>query len=229
MLPFAIAIDGPGGVGKSTTARKVAEKLGFTYIDTGAMYRAVALYNLRQQINVHNEAAVSASLCNIEIMLHRQHIFLNGEDISADIRTQAVADATSIIAAYAPVRKKLVAEQQALAETTSVVMDGRDIASAVLPWAQVKIYLDAKLKTRAARRHAELIAKGQHRNLDDVIQDTKIRDERDCTRLHAPLIRVPEAVYIDNTTLTTEEVVAQIIALVTYIMQKKEHPSCATE
>jgi len=225
MNRFAIAIDGPTGVGKSTHARRVAVRLGITYIDTGAMYRAVALYNIRQKTNVYDESAVVASLPNIKIALHKQYVFLNDEDITAEIRTQALSEAAAVIATYALVREKLAVQQQQLALSTPVVMDGRDIASVILPWAQVKIYLDAKLEIRAARRHAELIARGQNCDLVQVIKDTIIRDERDRTRAHAPLIRVPEAIYIDNTVLTIDEVVDQITTLAMQIM--KEAPSCS--
>ena len=213
---FAIAIDGPVGVGKSTTARSVAARLGMTYIDTGAMYRAVALHNLRQGIDLHNQAAVIASLSNIDISLFhvdgKQRISLNGEDITQSIRTQAISEGASVVASYASVRDKMVSIQKKLAETGQVVMDGRDIASQVLPWAQVKIYLDADVDIRAARRAKDLAAKGQPVNIAHIRQETIIRDERDKTRAHSPLIQTPDAIYIDTGSMTPEEVTATIIA-----------------
>jgi len=208
---FAVAIDGPGGVGKSTTARQVANRLGMTYIDTGAMYRAVALYNMRNAVNLYDQPAVIASLPSIDITMHKQHIILNGEDITQDIRTQAVSEGTSVIASYAPVREKLVTEQQKLAATSQVVMDGRDIASHVLPWAQVKIYLDAEVDVRVQRRAADLAAKGQPVDITQIRQETIIRDERDKTRIHSPLIQTPDAIYIDTSNMTPEEVVECIV------------------
>jgi len=211
---FAVAIDGPVGVGKSTTARKVAARLGMTYVDTGAMYRAVALYNMRQAVDYNNEAAVTASLPHINITIDKQQIFLNGEDITSHIRTQEIAAVTSIIASYAPVREKLVVMQHELAKKGEVVMDGRDIASQVLPWAQVKIYLDANTNIRAQRRADDLAAKGQPSDIEKIIQETIDRDWRDKTRAHSPLIQAPDAIYLDSSHMTEEEVVERIIAYV---------------
>jgi len=211
---FAVAIDGPVGVGKSTNARKVANQLGMTYIDTGAMYRAIALFCLRQGINCHNEAAVIATLPQINIALHKQQIILNGEDITQKIRTQTISDTTSVIASYAPVRDKLLILQQELAAGTDVVMDGRDIASHVLPWAQVKIYLDADIKIRAQRRANDLAAKGQPADFDTVLQETITRDQRDKTRQHSPLTQTPDAIYTDTSNMTEDEVVAHIISYI---------------
>ena len=208
---FAVAIDGPGGVGKSTVAKAVAYRLGMTYIDTGAMYRAVALYNIRRGANLHDEAAIAASLPHINIALSKQHIFLNGEDITQDIRTQAVSEGTSVIASYAPVREKLVAVQQKLAASGEVVMDGRDIASHVLPWAQVKIYLDAEVDIRAARRAADLAAKGQPADITKIREEIITRDNRDKTRTNSPLIQTPDAIYIDTSNMLPEEVIERII------------------
>ena len=208
---FAVAIDGPGGVGKSTAARHVAKRLGMTYIDTGAMYRAVALYNMRNGVDLHDEVAVVASLSQININLNKQQIILNGEDITQKIRTQAISEGTSVIASYAPVREKLVAVQQKLAASVEVVMDGRDIASKVLPWAQVKIYLDAVVDVRAARRAAELAAKGQSADITKIREEVMIRDQRDKTRVHSPLIQTADAIYIDTSNMTLEEVIARIV------------------
>ena len=213
---FAVAIDGPVGVGKSTQARNVANKLGMTYIDTGAMYRAVALYNIHAGTDPHNEAAIAASLPDINISLShaggKQHIFLNGEDITNSIRTQSIAEAASVVASYALVREKLVTEQKKLAATGHVVMDGRDIGSHVLPWAQVKIYLDADIDTRAARRAADLVAKGQQVDMAQIREETIIRDQRDKTRTHSPLVQAHDAIRIDTSHMTPEETTAEIVS-----------------
>ena len=209
---FAVAIDGPAGVGKSTAAKKVAESLNMTYIDTGSMYRAIALYNVRQGTNLRDEAAISAALPHIKIELSLGRIFLNGEDVSWAIRTQAISDATSTIAPYPAVRDKLSAKQKEIAANGHVVMDGRDIGSYVLPWAQVKIYLDADPGIRAARRAAELAEKGQPADINKIREEIEERDHRDKTRAHSPLVKADGAICIDTGHMTIEEVVAEIIA-----------------
>ena len=209
---FAVAIDGPAGVGKSTTARKVAEKLNMTYIDTGSMYRAIALYNVRQGTNLQSEADVTATLPFIKIDLAPGRIYLNGEDVSGAIRTQAISDATSTIAPYPAVREKLSAKQKEIAATGQVVMDGRDIGSYVLPWAQVKIYLDADSGIRAARRAAELAKKGQPADIAQILQEIEERDHRDKTRTHSPLVKADNAIVIDTGHMNIDEVVSTIIA-----------------
>jgi cytidylate kinase len=178
------------------------------------MYRAVALYNMNKGTDKHDEGAVSATLSDIDIKLRYrdglQHILLNGTDITQAIRNQKLAEYTSTIAAYATVREKLTQQQKELAATGSVVMDGRDIASHVLPGAQVKIYLDADVRIRAERRLKELQAKGQPAEYARVWEETIVRDERDKNREHAPLIRVPEAIYIDTSHMTPDETLAEI-------------------
>ena len=212
---FAVAIDGPVGVGKSTTARNVAAALNMTYIDTGAMYRAVALYIIRNGIDPSDEPSVTATLSKINITLShkdgQQRVYLNNEDITEEIRTQAISENTSVIASYASVREKLVSEQKQLAQTVHVVMDGRDIGSQVLPWAQVKIYLDADVDTRAARRANDLAAKGQPVDMTQIRKETIIRDERDKTRAHSPLIQTKDAIYVDSSHMTPEAVVFVIV------------------
>jgi cytidylate kinase len=217
---FAVAIDGPVGVGKSTAARKLAKALNMTYIDTGSMYRAVALFNMRQGTERHDAEAIAASLPQIEIHLTPTgEIHLNGEDVTQEIRNQALAEYTSVIASYPSVREKLTAQQRQLAATGQVVMDGRDIGSQVLPWAQVKIYLDADVGVRADRRFNELQAKGQPAERAKVWEETIIRDERDTTRSHAPLVRVPDAVYIDASHMCLEEMVEEITR---HVLARKE-------
>ena len=207
---FAVAIDGPAGVGKSTAAKIVAKNLGMTYIDTGSMYRAIALYNVRQGINIQNEANVTATLPFIKINLTPGRIYLNGEDVSEAIRTQAISDATSTIAPYPAVREMLSTKQKEIAATGQVVMDGRDIGSYVLPWAQVKIYLDADSGIRAARRAAELAKKGQPVDITQIRQEIEERDHRDKTRSHSPLVKAKDAICIDTGHMTIEEAVTTI-------------------
>lgn len=225
---FAIAIDGPVGVGKSTTARLVAQKLGMSYIDTGAMYRAVALYNTEKGVDLTNSHYLEQSLANIDIDLKHiegeQRIFLNGRDVTEAIRTQEISEAASIVAAEMHVRKKLVAMQKRMAKNGKIVMDGRDIGSHVLPWAQVKIYLDADLETRAKRRMKDLESKGQPANFDKIRQETIVRDHRDKTRPISPLIKSADAIYIDTGDMPPHEVADKIIECVA-----KEEILCSTE
>ncbi|MCL2202695.1 MAG: (d)CMP kinase [Defluviitaleaceae bacterium] len=220
---FAVAIDGPVGVGKSTVAQQLASNLHMTYIDTGAMYRAVALFNLRQGTDRHDATAIAASLPHIEIALTPAGaVLLNGEDVSHEIRNQLLAEYTSTIAAYAPVREKLTQQQKHLAANAHVVMDGRDIASYVLPWAQVKIYLDADVKIRAQRRYDELQAKGQPADFARVWEETLIRDERDKNRAHAPLVRTQDAIYIDTSNMSPGEMLEAITCHVKNKLVRKD-------
>ncbi|MCL2285094.1 MAG: (d)CMP kinase [Firmicutes bacterium] len=211
---FAIAIDGPGGVGKSTTARLVAELLGITYIDTGAMYRAVAFYSIQNGIDVSNPDKLETSLQNISIELRyanrNQRVHLNGQDISDFIRTQEISGLTPIVAANEAVREKLVTLQQEMAKQGAVVMDGRDIGSQVLPWAQVKIYLDAPPEIRARRRMLDLESKGQAVDFEQILQEIILRDYRDKTRTISPLVQTADAVYIDTAHMNPQEVADKI-------------------
>ncbi|MCL2388533.1 MAG: (d)CMP kinase [Defluviitaleaceae bacterium] len=206
---FAIAIDGPVGVGKSTTAKLVARLLNMTYIDTGAMYRAVALHTLR------TGEPPEQSISNLNIELHHengtQKIYLNNENITDAIRTQEISEFTSAqIATNELVRKKLVTLQQQIAKNNSVVMDGRDISSQVLPWAQLKIYLDAAPEIRARRRTNDLLSRGQPADFSQVLQETLTRDHRDKNRPISPLIQTPDAIYIDTADMTIQEVAEKI-------------------
>ena len=214
---FAIAIDGPVGVGKSTTARKVSEKLGMTYVDTGAMYRAVALYNIQNGNNLTNSEEVQRSLDNISISLSvikgQQRVYLNGMDVTDDIRTQEVSEGASIVAPFKFVRDKLVKEQQDMAKSKNVVMDGRDIGSNVLPWAQIKIYLDADLDIRTRRRMLDLQAKNQPADFEEIRKDTISRDERDKNRKNNPLICAGDAIRIDTGSMSPEEVLNAIVKI----------------
>ncbi len=217
-MPYSIAIDGPAGAGKSTIAKAVARELGYVYIDTGAMYRAVGLFCLDEAIALTDEARVSDAVHDIDITIAydedgAQQVFLNGANVSARIRTQQVGDAASTVSQYPAVREKMVKLQQSLAEHTSVVMDGRDIASKVLPNADTKIYLTASVEERARRRANELREKGELCDIAEVEAEIRARDDRDMHRQHSPLIQVPEAVLVDSSTLTIDETIDRILEI----------------
>lgn len=217
-MPYSIAIDGPAGAGKSTIAKAVARELGYVYIDTGAMYRAVGLFCLDQAIALTDEARVSEAVRDIDITIAydedgAQQVFLNGANVSTRIRTQQVGDAASTVSQYPAVREKMVKLQQSLAEHTSVVMDGRDIASKVLPNADTKIYLTASVEERARRRANELREKGELCDIAEVEAEIRARDDRDIHRQHSPLIQVPEAVLVDSSTLTIDETIDRILEI----------------
>ena len=217
-MPYSIAIDGPAGAGKSTIAKAVARELGYVYIDTGAMYRAVGLFCLDQAIALTDEARVSEAVRDIDITIAydeegAQQVFLNGANVSTRIRTQQVGDAASTVSQYPAVREKMVKLQQSLAEHTSVVMDGRDIASKVLPNADTKIYLTASVEERARRRANELREKGELCDIAEVEAEIRARDDRDMHRQHSPLIQVPEAVLVDSSTLTIDETIDRILEI----------------
>ncbi len=217
-MPYSIAIDGPAGAGKSTIAKAVARELGYVYIDTGAMYRAVGLFCLDEAIALTDEARVSEAVRDIDITIAydeegAQQVFLNGANVSTRIRTQQVGDAASTVSQYPAVREKMVKLQQSLAEHTSVVMDGRDIASKVLPNADTKIYLTASVEERARRRANELREKGELCDIAEVEAEIRARDDRDMHRQHSPLIQVPEAVLVDSSTLTIDETIDRILEI----------------
>ena len=217
-MPYSIAIDGPAGAGKSTIAKAVARELGYVYIDTGAMYRAVGLFCLDEAIALTDEARVSEAVRDIDITIAydeegAQQVFLNGANVSTRIRTQQVGDAASTVSQYPVVREKMVKLQQSLAEHTSVVMDGRDIASKVLPNADTKIYLTASVEERARRRANELREKGDLCDIAEVEAEIRARDDRDMHRQHSPLIQVPEAVLVDSSTLTIDETIDRILEI----------------
>ncbi|MCI8490974.1 MAG: (d)CMP kinase [Lachnospiraceae bacterium] len=210
-----IAIDGPAGAGKSTIARKLAEKLGYIYVDTGAMYRAMALCVLNQGIDAKKEAQVvfAAEEADISIQYQQgeQQVILNGENVTGQIRKEAVSRMASSISVYPAVRKKLVALQQKLAKTADVIMDGRDIGTCVLPDAKVKIYLTASVEARAKRRFLELTEKGADCNLDEIKKDIEERDYRDMHREASPLKQAEDAVLVDSSNMNIEEVVEAIL------------------
>jgi cytidylate kinase len=211
-----VAIDGPAGAGKSTIARRVAQKMGAIYVDTGAMYRAVALWALRSGISTQDMQNVEklAQHADIEFREAGTRILLNGEDVSEAIRQPEVAQAASEVAAIPGVRRAMVALQRDMAEKTSLVMEGRDIGTVVFPDADVKVFLDAKPEERATRRRAELAAKGVAVDLDELTRQIAERDERDRKRDSSPLLQAPDATFLDSTGLTLEDVEEAILKLI---------------
>lgn len=214
-MSYNIAIDGPAGAGKSTIARRVAEKKGFIYVDTGAMYRAMAYYLLQAGIDGNDSDAVSRACEDADISLRyengEQVVVLNGENVNAYIRTEEVSRMASVSSANPDVRQRLMRLQQKLAEEHDVVMDGRDIGTCVLPHADVKIFLTASVRVRAQRRCQELLAKGQQCALETVEADIAERDRRDMTREHSPLRQAEDAVLLDSSDLTIDQVVDAIM------------------
>lgn len=217
-----IAIDGPAGAGKSTIARLVAKKTNSIYVDTGAMYRAMALYFLKNGMDPEDKEAIVASLDNVDISIRylsgEQHVFLNGEDVTAYLREEEVGNMASSTSVIPEVRKKLVALQKKLARENDVVMDGRDIGTVVLPDAELKIYLTASARTRAERRYKELLEKGDPEAkeagaLERIEKDIEERDHRDMTREESPLQKADDAVLVDSSDLSIDQVVETIMKL----------------
>jgi len=212
---FNIAIDGPAGAGKSTIAKKVAAELGFIYVDTGAMYRAMALYFLRKGISKDDEESIAAACGEIEISIRyeegAQQVILNGENVSGLIRTEEVGNMASASSVYSAVRQKLLELQRGLAASNNVIMDGRDIGTCILPDAQAKIYLTASSHVRALRRYKELVDKGLTCNLEEIEQDIIERDYRDMHREIAPLKQAEDAVLVDSSQMSIDQVVEAII------------------
>ena len=214
---YNIAIDGPAGAGKSTVAKRIARELNYIYVDTGAMYRAMALYLIHNQVDSRDQAAI-AEACryadiSIEYQDGEQVVLLNGENVNAYLRTEEVGNMASVSSAVPEVRLKLVELQRRLAAKADVVMDGRDIGTYVLPDADVKIYLTASSRTRAERRFLELKEKGGNRSLDEIEQDIVERDRLDMSREFAPLRQAEDAVLVDSSDMTADEVVERIISL----------------
>lgn len=213
--PVVIAVDGPAGAGKSTIARRVAARLGFIYIDTGAMYRAVALWALRQNIDTADMHRMEQLALAAEIRLEPGGtVLLNGEDVTAAIRTPQVSEAASRVAVIAGVRRAMVEKQRAMGARTSVVMEGRDIGTVVFPAADVKIFLDARPEERVRRRFTEDLEKGAAVSAEAVAAQMRERDRRDSTRTEAPLTQAPDAVYLDSTGLTIDQVEEAVLKLV---------------
>ena len=217
-MSFNVAIDGPAGAGKSTVAKAVAKNQGFIYVDTGAMYRAMALYFIRKGIDSNDAETICGKLDEIEIALAYedgvQQVFLNGENVSGLIRTEEVGMVTSTISKIKEVREKMVILQQEIAKTTDVVMDGRDIGMWVLPNADVKIYMTASSIERARRRHKELLEKGGTKTLEEIEQDIIARDYQDMNRENSPLVQAPDAIYLDTSDMNLDQVIDAIMKMI---------------
>lgn len=211
---FNVAIDGPAGAGKSTIAKRVAAESGFIYVDTGALYRTMALACIRRGIDGADEDEITQVCKDIVVSLEyqngEQQVILNGENVNAYIRTEEVGNMASVISAYMGVRERLLDLQRKIAAENHVVMDGRDIGTNVLKNAQLKIYLTASTKTRAQRRYKELTGKGIICNLEEIEKDIEERDYRDMHREIAPLKQAEDAIYLDSSELTIDEVVDKI-------------------
>lgn len=217
-MSINVAIDGPAGAGKSTIAKRVAKELGYIYVDTGAMYRAMALFFIRQGISPENKEAVSSKCLEADISIAYEEgvqvVLLNGENVNGLIRTEEVGNMASATSVNAEVRKKLVELQQKLAAKENVVMDGRDIGTVVLPNAEVKVYLTASSAERARRRYLELQAKGETESLEKIEADIIERDHRDMTREISPLKQAEDAILVDSSDMTIDEVVDTLMTLV---------------
>jgi cytidylate kinase len=209
-----VAIDGPAGAGKSTIAQRVAARLGFTYIDSGAMYRAVALWALRQKVDAGDMHRMEQLAMAAEIELPPGRIRLNGEDVTDAIRTPEVSGRASKVAVIPGVRRAMVAKQRAMGERSSVVMEGRDIGTVVFPDADVKVFLDAAPRERVRRRLEDVRAGGEETSESALAAQMKERDQRDSTRADGPLAQAPDAAYLDSTSLTVEEVEEAILKIV---------------
>lgn len=210
-MKYNIAIDGPAGAGKSTIAKKLAADLGYIYVDTGAMYRAMAYYFLQNGIAPEDEKKIAAACADVDVTIHyqngEQQVLLNGENVNGMIRREEVGNMASATSVYPVVRTKLVELQRQLAAKENVIMDGRDIGTVVLPDANVKIYLTAGTRVRAKRRYEELVKKGVSCDIDAIEQDIKDRDYRDMHRETSPLKQAEDAVLLDSSDLNIEGVV----------------------
>lgn len=226
MGKIVIAIDGFSGCGKSSTAKAVAKSLGFTYIDSGAMYRAATLHFLNHYLSPSNPHDVEKGLRSLEISFQinpetgKQETYLNGLNVEDEIRSMRVSERVSEIATIKEIRKELVAQQQRLGKKKGVVMDGRDIGSVVFPDAELKVFMTADLETRAKRRQEELLAKGEMVDLEEIKTNLAERDRIDSSRAESPLIKMPDAVEIDTSNLTFDGQVAQIVQLAEEVIEK---------
>lgn len=225
MQTINIAIDGPAGAGKSTIARAVAEKLGYIYVDTGALYRAVGLHALRLGIGTRDAAAVQAALADLCVQLRfvdgEQRVLLQGEDVSQAIRTPEASMAASDVSAIPAVRDFLFDLQRDIAAQNNCIMDGRDIGTVVLPKAQVKFFLSASAEERARRRHLDLLKKDPSVRYEDVLNEMNLRDANDSGRAVAPLKRAPDAIAVDTTEMDLQQSIAYILERI------QQHPNTA--
>ena len=215
---IAVAVDGPAGAGKSSISKIVAKKLGYLYIDTGAMYRSVTWAVLHNHIDVNNQKAVEALLPELDLTMEASDdsckVFIAGQDVTDFIRTPQVNNAVSIVASYKGVRQYLVERQRLMAEAGGVILDGRDIGSVVLPNAELKIYLTASVEARAMRRYLEVKGTVNEQNLEDIKDSVMQRDDMDKNRKESPLIQVEDAVLVDSSEMTFDETVEHILHLV---------------
>ena len=213
-MGYNVAIDGPAGAGKSTIAKLVAKEKGYIYVDTGAMYRALAIHFLKKGIAPENTEDVIEACSDADVSIRyedgAQQVYLNGENVTGMLRTEEVGNMASKTSAVPEVREKLLELQRTLAKENDVIMDGRDIGTNILPDADVKIYLTASVETRARRRYDELKEKGEYCDLDQIAQDIKERDERDMNRETAPLKKAEDAILVDSSYMTIPEVVSEI-------------------
>ena len=219
MKKMNIAIDGPASAGKSTIAKKVAEQLGYIYLDTGAMYRTLTYAALSNEVDLQDEEALHTLLKGIRITFstaenEMQRVFLNDEDVTDSIRSEEVTQNVSLVSSFAKVREEMVARQKSIARSGGVVMDGRDIGTVVLPDAEVKIFMTATAEKRALRRYKENIAKGMTTSLEELTEDMKRRDHLDSTRSVSPLKKAEDAIVLDSTHLEIDEVVKQILGII---------------
>ena len=216
-MGYNVAIDGPAGAGKSTVAKRVAKELGFVYVDTGAMYRALAVYFLKQGLDSDEKEKIADACKNAKVSIGYedgiQQVYLNGENVTSQLREERVGNMASVSSAIPEVRAQLLELQRELARTTDVVMDGRDIGTNILPNADVKVYLTASVETRAKRRYLELTEKGVACDLKAIEHDIEERDTRDMNREIAPLKQAEDAVFLDSSNLTIDEVVLKIKSL----------------
>lgn len=216
-MGFNIAIDGPAGAGKSTIAKLAASKLSYIYIDTGAMYRAIGLYVYRKQIEETDIQAIGEAAKETEVLIRyidgERHVYLNGEDVSEEIRKEHIGHMASVVGAVPAVRAHLLDLQRQIAKESDIIMDGRDIGTCILPNADVKIFLTATPEERARRRFLELQAKGDPTPYEEVLADIKERDYRDTHREIAPLKQAEDAVYLDTSNMTIDEAAAKVVEL----------------
>ena len=220
-MAINIAIDGPAGAGKSSTAKLVAKKLGYIYVDTGALYRTVGLYSIRKGIDTKDTEKVIATLPDIKVELKfvdgAQHVFLNGEDVSEDIRTPEASMGASNVSAIPKVREFLFDLQRSIAAENNCIMDGRDIGTVVLPNADVKIFLTTSVEERANRRYKEMLEKGEEADYNDILEDIKKRDYQDSHREVAPLKQAYDEIYFDNGGYNLEDGAEDLLRII------KEH------
>lgn len=224
-MAYSVAIDGPAGAGKSTIAKLISREMGYIYVDTGAMYRAMAVYFSKNKVNPKDESAINEAVKNVDIKIEyqngEQQVILNGENVTGLLRTEETGNMASKTSKYKEVRSKLVELQRELAKTTDVVMDGRDIGTTVLPDAFVKIYLTASSDARAKRRYDELVAKGEQCDLSAIKEDIEKRDYQDMHREISPLKQAEDAVLLDTSDMNIEQVVAAMRDIIDNAVKNK--------